>query len=128
MDKNDILQQLLDRNNGYLLSAMVNENNISKAALSKYVQEKGLERIARGIYITDDVWPDELYIMQVRNKAVIFSGETALYLHGLTDREYSEICVSVPTGYNASHLKARNVQVKYASKTVTDSEYALCLP
>lgn len=116
MDKNDILQQLLDRNNGYLLSAMVNENNISKAALSKYVQEKGLERIARGIYITDDVWPDELYIMQVRNKAVIFSGETALYLHGLTDREYSEICVSVPTGYNASHLKARNVQVKYASK------------
>lgn len=116
MDKNDILQQLIERNNGYLLSAMVNENNISKAVLSKYVKEKGLERIARGIYITEDVWPDELYIMQVRNKAVIFSGETALYLHGLIDREYSEICVSVPTGYNASHLKNGNVQVKYASK------------
>ncbi len=116
MDKNDILQKLIERNNGYLLSAMANENNISKAVLSKYVKEKGLERIARGIYITDDVWPDELYIMQVRNKAVIFSGETALYLHGLIDREYSEICVSVPTGYNATHLKTRNVQVKYASK------------
>lgn len=116
MDNNDILQQLIERNNGYLLSAMVNENNISKAVLSKYVKEKGLERIARGIYITEDVWPDELYIMQVRNKAVIFSGETALYLHGLIDREYSEICVSVPTGYNASHLKNGNVQVKYASK------------
>ena len=116
MDKNDILQQLIERNNGYLLSAMVNENNISKAVLSKYVKEKGLERIARGIYITEDVWPDELYIMQVRNKAVIISGETALYLHGLIDREYSEICVSVPTGYNASHLKNGNVQVKYASK------------
>ena len=116
MDKNDILQQLIESNNGYLLSATVNENNISKAVLSKYVKEKGLERIARGIYITDDVWPDELYIMQVRNKAVIFSGETALYLHGLIDREYSEICVSVPTGYNATHLKTGNVQVKYASK------------
>ena len=117
MDKNDILQQLIETNNGYLLSAMVNENNISRAALSKYIKEKGLERIARGIYITDDVWPDELYIMQVRNKAVIFSGETALYLHGLIDREYSEICVSVPTGYNASHLKTGNVQVRYASKS-----------
>lgn len=117
MDKNDILQQLLESNNGYLLSAMVSENNISKAVLSKYVKEKGLERIARGIYIADDVWPDELYIMQARNKAVIFSGETALYLHGLIDREYSEICVSVPTGYNASHLKTGNVQVKYASKS-----------
>lgn len=116
MKKNEILQQLMERNNGYLLSAMANENGISKMALSKYVKEKGLERIARGIYITDDVWPDELYIMQARNKAVIFSGETALYLHGLIDREYSEIYVSVPTGYNASHLKTGNVQVKYASK------------
>ena len=35
---------------------MINENNISKAVLSKYVEEKGLERIVRGIYITDDVW------------------------------------------------------------------------
>lgn len=116
MKKNEILQQLIERNNGYLLSAVANENGISKTALSKYVKEKGLERIARGIYIIDDVWPDELYIMQARNKAVIFSGETALYLHGLIDREYSEICVSVPTGYNASHLKTGNVQVKYASK------------
>ena len=72
MNKNDILQELTEKNNGYLLSAMVNRNNISKVDLSKYVKEKGLERIARGIYITDDVWPDELYIMQVRNKAVIF--------------------------------------------------------
>lgn len=45
MNKNDILQQLIERNNGYLLSAMVNENNISKAVLSKYVKEKGLERV-----------------------------------------------------------------------------------
>ena len=75
-----------------------------------------LEKVARGIYITDDVWPDELYIMQVRNSAVIFSGETALYLHGLIDREYSDICITVPTGYNATHLKADNVQVQYAPK------------
>lgn len=25
----------------------------------------GMEKVARGVYITDDVWPDELYIMQV---------------------------------------------------------------
>ena len=116
MDKNDILQQLIASNNGYLLSSAVADNNISKEFLAKYVKAKGLERIARGIYITEDVWPDELYIMQVRNKAVIFSGETAMYLHGLIDREYSEICISVPTGYNATHLKTGNVRVKYASK------------
>ncbi|MDE7430456.1 MAG: AbiEi antitoxin N-terminal domain-containing protein [Lachnospiraceae bacterium] len=116
MNKKEILKQLIEENNGYLLSSMVIEKNISKTFLAKYVKEKKLERVARGIYITEDVWPDELYIMQVRNTSVIFSGETALYLHGLIDREYSEICVSVPTGYNATHLKAENVRVKYASK------------
>ena len=60
MNKNDILQKLMERNNGYLLSAMANENNISGTVLSKYVKEKGLEKVARGIYITDDVWPDEI--------------------------------------------------------------------
>lgn len=115
MNKNEIMRQLIEENNGYLLSTMVIEKNISKTFLAKYVKENNLERVARGIYITEDVWPDELYIMQVRNAAVIFSGETALYLHGLIDREYSEICVSVPTGYNATHLKTGNVQVKYSS-------------
>lgn len=75
-----------------------------------------MEKVARGIYITEDVWPDELYIMQVRNSAVIFSGETALFLHGLLDREYSEINITVPAGYNASHLKADNVKIRYDSK------------
>lgn len=116
MNKKEILQQLIEENNGYLLSAMVIEKKISKTFLAKYVKENNLERVARGIYIAEDVWPDELYIMQVRNAAVIFSGETALYLHGLIDREYSKICVSVPTGYNATHLKTGNVQIKYASK------------
>lgn len=116
MNKNEILQQLIEEHNGYLLSSMVIEKKISKTFLAKYVKENNLERVARGIYTTEDVWPDELYIMQVRNAAVIFSGETALYIHSLIDREYSEICVSVPTGYNATHLKTGNVRVKYASK------------
>lgn len=117
MNKDDILQKLIEENNGYLLTSMAMEKGIKKPYLAKYVKEHGLERVARGIYITDDVWPDELYIIQVRNTAVIFSGETALYLHNLLDREYSEICVTVPTGYNASHLKTDNVQVKYAAKS-----------
>jgi predicted transcriptional regulator of viral defense system len=76
-----------------------------------------MEKVSRGVYITDEVWPDELFILQQRNSAIIYSGETALYLHGLTDREYSSVCVTVPQGYNASHLKNNgyNVSVKYAT-------------
>ena len=85
MDRDEILMQLIEDNNGYLLTSMATEKGITKPYLAKYV----LEKVARGIYITEDVWPDELYIMHVRNSAVVFSGETALYLHNLVDREYS---------------------------------------
>lgn len=118
MDKRTVLELLIEENNGYLLTSMAVANDVSKPYLARYVKEMKMERVARGVYITDDVWPDELFIMQVRNAAVIFSGETALYLHGLIDREYSEICITVPTGYNATHLKCNNVQVRYASKDI----------
>ena len=116
MSKKLILEKLIQENNGYLITSMVEANNVSRTFMSQYVKENGMEKVARGVYITDDVWPDELYIMQVRNSAVVFSGETALYLHGLIDREYIDVCISVPTGYNATHLKADNVQVKYVPR------------
>lgn len=39
-------------------------------------------------------------------------GETALYIHGLTDREYGRIEVTVPQGYNAVHLRKKKIQVR----------------
>ena len=125
MNKDSIIEVLIEANNGYLLTAMATEKGITKPYLAKYVKEHDMERIARGIYIADDVWPDELYIMQVRSSAVIFSGETALYLHNLIDREYSEICVSVPTGYNATHLCAENLRVKYVPRDIY--ELGVCM-
>lgn len=125
MSKESILESLIEENNGYLLTAMATEKGVTKPYLARYVKEHDMERVARGIYITEDVWPDELYIMQVRSAAVVFSGETALYLHNLIDREYSEICVTVPTGYNATHLYADNLKVKYVPRDVY--ELGVCM-
>ncbi len=125
MDRNGILYELIQQNNGYLLTSMATERGISKPYLGKYVKENNMEKAARGIYIAEDVWPDELYIMQARNNAVVFSGETALYLHNLLDREYADICITVPRGYNATHLKTEHVLVKYAPKDVY--ELGICM-
>ncbi len=118
MNKRDILEHLIEENNGYLLTSLAVKKDITKPFLARYIKENDMEKVARGVYITEDVWPDELFIMQVRNSAVIFSGETALFLHGLIDREYSVISITVPKGYNASHLKTDNVQVSYASRDI----------
>lgn len=44
MNKNEVLKRLIEENNGYLLSSMVTEKNISKTFLAKYIKENNLER------------------------------------------------------------------------------------
>lgn len=120
MTKKERIANFIEKYNGYLITSMVCDNDISKTYVAKYIKDHGMEKVSRGIYITEDVWPDELFVLQQRNKAIIYSGETALYLHGLVDREYSVICVTVPRGYNASHLKdgIDEVKVKYAPENL----------
>ena len=58
MDNSLVLERLIEDNNGYLLTSMEVENGISKPFLAKYVKENEMERVARGVYISNDVWPD----------------------------------------------------------------------
>ena len=118
MTKKEKIEQFIEKYNGYLVTSLLSNEDISKTYIARYVKEHGMEKVSKGIYITEDVWVDELFVLQQKNAAVIYSGETALYLHGLTDREYMKVCVTVPRGYNASHLKEQvdNVCVKYASE------------
>ena len=120
MTKTVLLEQLIEENHGYLLTSLAQKNQVYRTYVMKYVKEHAMEKVAQGIYIADDVWPDELFILQTRNPSVIYSSETALYLHGLIDREYTEICITVPNGYNATRLKEANVQVRYVPKEIHD--------
>ena len=120
MSTSDILESLIEKDNGYLITSKAVELGVSKPSVSKYVREHDMEKVAHGIYILDNVWPDELFVLQQRNKNIIYSGETALYLHGLIDREYSHICFTVPTGYNATHIKKKNKEVRYANPEILD--------
>ena len=66
MSNESILRKLIEKNNGYLLTSIAVEKGITKPYLAKYVKENKLEKVARGIYITDDVWPDELLFFRVK--------------------------------------------------------------
>lgn len=110
--KKEELRKLSDINNGYLFTAEVIRHGISKTYLAKFVREQEYERVAHGIYAAPDIWPDELYVLQQTNPKIIFSGETALYIHGLTDREYGKVEATVPRGYNAVHLRKKRICVR----------------
>lgn len=116
MTKYEKLKKLLKENNGYLFTSQVVDADISKTYLARFVKENNLEKVAHGVYVAEDIWPDELYILQLRNPKIVYSGETALYLHLLIDREYSDISVTVPAGHNGSRLRERGVQVHQEKK------------
>ena len=69
MTKFEIMDELTDSHGGYLLTADVQEAGISRTYLSRYVKERQLERVEAGIYILPEVWPDTLYILQLKNKS-----------------------------------------------------------
>ena len=110
MGKYEILDHLVEAGNGYLQTAVVLKNNISKRTLARYVENRGLERVAHGVYISEEAWPDDYFLLYLRSSKVVFSHESALYLHGLMEREPSKTTVSVPKGYNSTHIDG-NIRV-----------------
>ena len=111
MNAQDRLQRLSDENNGILKASMAAEAGISRPTLSSFLRRNGYERVFPGIYCAPGVWTDDLFVLQLRCPNAIFSHETALYLHGLTDREPFVPSVTVKTGYNPSHLTKDGVKV-----------------
>jgi predicted transcriptional regulator of viral defense system len=107
----DLLDDMVDQGNGYLRTADVVARGVSKPTLAEYVQARNMERVAHGIYLSEEAWPDELFQLSAANSRIVFSHETALYLHGLMEREPTGISVSAKAGYNASHLRQKGIRV-----------------
>lgn len=121
MNKYEMLEAMVKNNNGYLMTSEVQKSGISRTYLSKYVSDKMMERVGTGVYLSAEYWDDALYSIQLKNKGVIFSHETALYLHGLMEREPDRITVSVRRGYNATHLIRRGIKPYYVSPYLFDA-------
>jgi predicted transcriptional regulator of viral defense system len=111
MTRFEILDNLVENGNGYLLTSQVLDSGISKPTLADYVSKRNMERVARGVYLAEDAWPDDLYLLCLSNSRMVFSHETALMLNGLMEREPKKTNVTVQVGYNATHLRKKSIRV-----------------
>ena len=111
MNRFEIMDNLVETGNGYLRTSQVLEKGISKPTLAEYVKKRNMERVAQGVYLAEDAWLDDLYLLSLLNSRIVFSHETALYLHGMMEREPRYTSVTVKAGYNASHLRHKGVRV-----------------
>ena len=83
----DVLDALVRGGNGVLRTADAVAAGITKPVLGNYVRERGLERVGHGLYLAPDAWKDGMYLLHLRCPQAVFSHDTALFLHDLTDRE-----------------------------------------
>jgi predicted transcriptional regulator of viral defense system len=107
------VREILRDKNGILLASDLSKHDIPRTYLSILEKSGEIQRIARGVYSAADTLMDEMVSLQSRYKNAIFSHETSLYLWELNDRTPLSYSVTVPSGYNASSLKAVGVKVYY---------------
>lgn len=105
------LEKLASSDGGVLTTAQAVAAGISKTALADFVSKNKYERISMGVYLSPDAWRDEAYLLQLRCPQVVFSHDSALFYHDLTDREPLRFTVTAKTGYNPTHLTANGVKV-----------------
>lgn len=118
MTQNEQIKNLILSNNGMILTSQVVALGISKPVLYQFIKENEMEQIAHGVYATQDTWIDAMYIVHLRCEQAVFSHETALFFHNLTDREPIEYEITVKTGYNPSKLKEDGIKVYTVKKEV----------
>ena len=83
---NPIILEALSNNNNMVTTSQVLELGFSKQTLIKYVKAGMLERVRQGVYILPDAVHDDMFTLMLRSENIIFSHESALFLHGLSDR------------------------------------------
>lgn len=105
------LKPILTQNGNTITTAEANAAGISNERLRQLVKRGVLEHPTFGVYVLPHDFVDRMYATQQRRPKIIYSHETALFLHDLTDRDPISYSVTVPTGYNTVKLREEGFTV-----------------
>lgn len=111
-----MINDLVAEQNGVLKISDAERLKISKVYLFDFIAKNNFEKVSKGIYVHPYVWTDDMYLMQLRYKQVIFSHETALYLLDMSEREPINYTVTVKAHYNTKSLREQSVKVYTVKK------------
>ncbi|WP_308588112.1 type IV toxin-antitoxin system AbiEi family antitoxin domain-containing protein [uncultured Slackia sp.] len=110
--------------NGYITSAQATAAGIPRRKLTEAVRGE-LVQVDRGLYAPPSAWEDPFCIAQHRFSRGIFSDDTALFLHGMTNRAPFSPTMTFPRSYNATTTKAAGSHAAPAPTTSQASTSAI---
>lgn len=112
-DHADAVYHLLKNNKGFVTASQITEAGIPRRCLTEMAVAGTIYKVDRGIYALPEAWEDELYFLQYRFTKGIYSHETALYLHSMTDRTPISYTMTFPKGYNTGRVRKQHITTKY---------------
>ena len=120
MDFMSELAAIAKEHGGIIETKTAAQYGISKAMLYKLCKEDKIQRIVKGQYIFPDDMQDELLSISKRSEHIIFSHETALYLHGISDWTPFEHTITAPSGCILSAAIKSECKVYYIKPELFD--------
>ena len=120
MDYIQELRYIAAKNGGIIDNKTASSHGISRAMLSKLCAEEKIQRILRGQYIFADDIQDELLSIDKRSQYITFSHETALFLHGISDRTPFEYSITAPSNKVPSRAILEECKIYYIKSELFD--------
>ena len=114
MDAAEKVYALMKQSGGYLAAGKARENGVENKTLQRMAAKGLIERAAYGLYVNVDILPDPFLVAQYRCPKGIFSHETALFLHDLSDRDPLRLMMTIPSGWNSKMLPEDNIVFFYS--------------
>jgi predicted transcriptional regulator of viral defense system len=115
MEATDKVYALMNERSGYLTTKEARESGIENKTMQRMADCGLIERVAHGLYAGTDIFPDQFFVAQYRCPKGVFSNETALFLHDLSDRDPLRLMMTIPSGWNSKLLTGDSILFFYSS-------------
>ena len=113
MTNQEKINELLEASqDGTITAEQVTAAGLHRSILQDLVEKGIIYRFGRGLYVRNDTWEDDFYLLQRKYSRGIYSHDIALYLLCYSDRTPARYTMTFPKGYNSASLKEENIIVK----------------
>lgn len=107
MNIEEKIKSIVETNSGYVTRKDIDRNSIPSIYLTRYVKKYELKQIVRGFYAKEEWMVDPYLVFQYTYPRFIYSYNSAVFLHGLSDILPNYLEVTGPFNYRPMS-KAKN--------------------
>ena len=114
------LLKMASLSNGYVTPSRASKAGIPRRKFNEAVEAGELVQVDRGLYALPGVREDPYLVAQHRFSRGVFSDDTALFLHGMTDRAPFSLTMTFPRSYNAAGAREEGITCRTCANEVLD--------